>query len=478
MDHSYVPSFRPIFGEFPVDMVKLHKDNRLRLLAKMKELFSITSGVVFLKGGITPYSYDTDKELVFRQESNFQYLFGVAEPDCFGAIDVGTQKTLLFVPHLPEDYAVWLGVIYPKEHFQKKYCVDEVHFTEDAEKVLKALNPPKVYHLKSVTELPTWLTQFTTVYDEFKEALDECRLIKSEEEVKLMRYVNKIASYAHVEVMKSCKQGMKEFELEAMFLHLIYVNGRCRHVAYTCICGAGKNGATLHYPNNDSEVKNEHMCLLDMGAEYHCYCSDITCSFPASGKFTEDQKIIYGTVLSAQKAVMAAMKPGVNWEDMHRLANRVICEGMLKNGFCKGTVDELIDNHIGALFFPHGLGHMLGLDTHDVGGYPKGVTKINEPGIKSLRARRVLQKNMVITVEPGIYFIDALLLPALEDPVKSKFLNADKIKSFMNFGGVRLEDDVVVTDNGIENLTICPREIEDVEQVMQTKTHPKFTFTF
>jgi len=220
------------------------------------------------------------------------------------------------------------------------------------------------------------------------------------------------------------------------------------------------------------------MLLLDMGAEYHCYCSDITCSFPADGKFTHDQKEVYQIVLDAQLAVIAAMKPGVAWEEMHRLAEKTILEGLLKYNFIQGPMEELRKNHISALFFPHGLGHMLGLDTHDVGGYPNGVQRIQEPGIKYLRARRDLQKGMIITVEPGLYFIDALLLPAFENPNLNKYLNVEKIKRFMDFGGIRLEDDVVVTDTGIENLTICPREIIDVEALMEKKSHPKFTFNF
>jgi len=354
-------------------------------------------------------------------------------------------------------------------------------YTDEAEKTINTWNPATVFTIKSVPDLPEWLKKDSKLKvdnEKLKVAIDGCRLIKTDEELKLMRYVNKITSYAHNEVMKSCKPGMKEFELEAMFLHLIYVNGRCRHTAYTCICGTGKNGATLHYPNNDKDIQDSNMCLLDMGAEYHCYCADVTCSFPSNGKFTQDQKEVYEIVLNAQKAVMAVMKPGINWEDMHRLAARTICEGLLKYNFIQGNVDELIANHIPALFFPHGLGHMLGLDTHDVGGYPKDVEKINEPGIRYLRARRTLQKNMVITVEPGVYFIDALLLPAIVDPKINKYLNAEKIKRFMNFGGVRLEDDVVITDTGIENLTVCPREIVDVEELMQKKANLKFNISF
>ena len=147
----------------------------------------------------------------------------------------------------------------------------------------------------------------------------------------------------------------------------------------------------------------------------------------------------------------------------------MIAEDLLKIGIIQGPLEEVLKNHIPAVFMPHGLGHFMGLDTHDVGGYPKGVERIMEPGIKSLRTGRVLQEGMVLTVEPGVYFIDFVINQALSDPEKSKYLNAKKLEEFKNFGGVRLEDDVVVTKDGMENLTKCPRTVEEVEAVMSGK---------
>jgi len=272
--------------------------------------------------------------------------------------------------------------------------------------------------------------------------------------------------------MKSCRPGMKQYELEALFLHLTHVNGRCRQQSYTCICATGKDSAVLHYPYNDKVMENGTIALFDMGAEYHCYCSDITCSFPVNGKFTEDQKVIYEIVLEAQQAVMRSMKPEVQWEDMHRLASKTICAGLIKHDFLRGTESELQKAFIPALFFTHGLGHLMGMDTHDVGGNPE--PRINEPGIRNLRIRGPLKEGMVITVEPGLYFVESSLKPALEDPKLAIFFNKEKIERFMNFGGVRLEDDVIVTADGIENMTNCPRTVADIEYVMQTKDSSKF----
>jgi Xaa-Pro dipeptidase len=187
--------------------------------------------------------------------------------------------------------------------------------------------------------------------------------------------------------MASIKSGMYEYQMEATFLYEVYHNGGCRHTSYTCICASGTNGAVLHYGHaaapNEKKINEGEMVVFDMGAEYHCYGADITRSFPVNGKFTQDQKEVYEAVLSAQQAVMKAMKPGVPWPDMHLLSNRVLLEHLVAAGFLKGKIDELMENHIGAVFMPHGLGHLLGIDTHDVGGYVKNAPpRSTLPGVK------------------------------------------------------------------------------------------------
>ena len=211
------------------------------------------------------------------------------------------------------------------------------------------------------------------------------------------------------------------------------------------------------------------MCLLDMGGEYHRYASDITCSFPANGKFTSQQKWIYQAVLDAQKAVFNAMKPGVSWVEMHKLAARTISKHLIEQGLLYGTVEEIEKNEVMYRFQPHGLGHLIGMDVHDPGGYPKGgIPRPDNDLCRRLRTARILQAGMFITVEPGLYFNKTLLKEAFADPELAKFFNREVIEKpeFWDFGGVRLEDDVLVTDYGCRNLTCCPREVEDVENVM------------
>jgi len=462
--------------------MKMFADNRTKLLHSFEAEKSHISGsgaeVVLLQGGEATFRHDTDHEQLFRQESYFQYLFGVKEPNFYGAIDITNKKSILFIERLPQEYAVWMGEIYPTTHFKNLYEVDEVKYSDEIADYLKnELKTKVIYTMKGLnSDSGSYFKEATFKgIDNFRvdngrlfPLLRECRVIKSEDELNVLRYVNKVSSRAHMEVMRKVKPGILEYQIEAFFQYEVYHNGGCRHCSYTCICASGNNSATLHYghaaaPNN-RQIKDGELVLLDMGAEYNCYASDITRTYPVNGKFTEDQKEVYESVLAAQDAVLNAMKPGILWPDMHRLANKVICEELKKHGFIKGEVDDLVKNHIGSLFMPHGLGHFLGLDTHDVGGYPEGVERSKEPGLKSLRSGRALKEGMVITVEPGIYFISAILEPALQDPEKSKFLVAEKIQRFKNFGGVRLEDNVIVTKNGIENMTQIPIKVKEIEE--------------
>jgi len=309
----------------------------------------------------------------------------------------------------------------------------------------------------------------------------ECRVIKTPMEMEVLRYVCAISAKAHIEIMKKIRAGMKEYQCEAMFQQYSYFNGGCRHCSYTCICGSGHNGSVLHYGHagapNDKTVKDGDMCLFDMGAEYYCYTSDITCSFPANGKFTPEQKIVYNAVLKANRAVFDAMKPGVSWVDMHVLANRVMLTHLRDNGVLRGDVDEMMKNNLAATFQPHGLGHFMGCDVHDVGGYLEGCPDRPQlAGLKSLRTARKLEAGMVLTIEPGCYFIDHLLDKALADPALSKFLDPDVIQKFRGTGGVRIEDDVAVTETGAELLSKVPRSVEEIEAVMAEGQKEKVAF--
>lgn len=253
----------------------------------------------------------------------------------------------------------------------------------------------------------------------------------------------------------------------------------------------GKNAATLHYGKNKSPLTNAtDLILVDAGAEYNYYASDITRTFPVGGKFTPEAATIYNLVLEMQKACFAECKAGTPWERIHEIALNVACEGLLKIGILNGDKQELLDKGVVAAFFPHGskclfffsfvlfypkvlinifhllVGHMLGLDVHDVGGYPKGTEHINKPGYRYLRMRRTLAAGNVVTVEPGIYFCDFIINPVVQSPETSKYVNLEMLNRYKSVGGVRIEDNIVITEDGFVNLTTVPKEIADIEKIM------------
>jgi len=438
--------------------------------------------VILLKGGESETRHETDHENLFRQESFFQWAFGVKEPDCYGTIDIDTGKTTLYVPRLPEAYAVWMGAIKSNDEWKQIYAMDEVRYVDELSSTLLTQDTSIIYILygfntdgKMYTKpiVFSGMEKFRIDNGKLWPIICELRTIKTAKEIELLRYVAKVTSEAHIAVMQHTKPGHKEYQLESVFQHWCYYHGGCRHMSYTCICASGHNGSVLHYGHagepNSKRIQKSDLCLFDMGTEYHCYGSDITTTFPASGKFTSDQLIVYNAVLAATYAVEDAMAPGVSWKDMQTLAYRTILIKLVEGGVLKGDIEDMMKVNLGATFMPHGLGHFLGIDTHDVGGYPKGTVRPTEAGYASLRTVRPLAEGNYITVEPGVYFIDVLLDAALADPNKAKFIDANVLKRFRGTGGVRIEDDVLVTATGCENLTWAPRTVEDVENACAGK---------
>jgi len=464
----------------------LFAKNRTRLVEGLKKCSKLPAGnsIVLLQGGGDTGRCEGDSSdvgPVFRQESFFHWAFGVLEPDYYGAIDVQTGRSILFMPRLPKEYTIVMGHIMTAQEVKTAYQVDEVCYADEMPERLGKLTADPTLLLLNGTNSDSGkgtrpaafdgMSKFKTNNDILHHEMSELRVIKTEMELEVLRYVAEVSSAAHMYVMRNLKPGMREYQAEAMFRHYSYDQGGCRHVSYTCICGSGRSGAVLHYGHagapNDQLVKSDHMVLFDMGAEYFCFCSDITCSYPVTGKFTEKQKIIYNAVWRATKAVLAAAKPGVSWLDMHKLANREMLTSLLENGILQGNIDEMMASNLGARFQPHGLGHFMGMDVHDVGGYLEGHPERHQlPGLRNLRTARVLQANMVLTIEPGCYFIDYLLDEALADPVQSQFLVADRINEYRGFGGVRIEEDVAITETGTDLLSRVPRNVEDIEAWM------------
>jgi len=341
--------------------------------------------------------------------------------------------------------------------------------------LMKGINSDSGKPFLTPTTLPSSLETHidrTVLYPIFA----ECRVIKTQHELSLLRHVTELTSIAHVHTMRQTVPGTYEYQAEATFRYVSYYHFGARLAGYTSICACGPSAAVLHYGHagapNDGKIKEGSLCLHDMGAEYFGYGSDVTCTFPAGGVFDSRQRTVYEGVLDAQRVVLRMMKPGVSWTDCHKAAEAEVLRALIKLGVVilidGKSIEDLVELRVGAVFMPHGLGHLIGIDTHDVGGYVEDRTpeRSELPGLKSLRTARILEEGMTITVEPGCYFIKHLMDEALRDdsPVKP-YLEKEVLKEYVGFGGVRLEDVVAVTKDGCDNFTICPRTVNEVEYV-------------
>mmetsp|Transcript_8426 Transcript_8426/g.21519 ORF Transcript_8426/g.21519 Transcript_8426/m.21519 type:complete len:544 (-) Transcript_8426:136-1767(-) len=497
---TFEVTIRPTLTE-PYDVkMSMHAEIRANVLDRFRagsEALGLAAdgaippgSMLLVKGTEQPMRDDSDHEPIFRQESNFHYLFGVREPGAYGVIDVETGRSTLFMERLPDEYQIWMGKHRTLEDFKVTYEVDEVKWHDELPAFLGAREvKPTLYVINGVNSdsgaraiEPDFADKAKYTIDKstrFFNAIIEARVFKTDAEIELMRHVNIVSSEAHLAVMQHCKPGLREYQLESLFRHWCYYHGGARFMAYTCICGSGPNCAALHYGHagapNDRTLVEGDSCLFDMGGEYHCYASDITNSFPASGKFDEDQKVVFEAALAANLGVIAAMKPGVDWVEMHALAYRKILGRLQEAGLVVGDIEDMMKANLGSIFMPHGLGHFMGKDTHDVGGYmPHRPERPQDFGFKGLRTATVLQERMCITVEPGVYFIDHLIEQGLANPEQAKFIDQDVLKRFLGRGGVRLEDDVIVTADGVENLSWTPRSIDEVEGVCQGRITSRF----
>lgn len=301
-----------------------------------------------------------------------------------------------------------------------------------------------------------------------RRAIEECRVVKDEHEIAMIRHANIISSYAHERVLASVKSALNERELNAVFVMHCHAND-CKEQAYDCICASGTGASALHYVHNDQPLKGKLNLLFDAGSEYQCYCADITRTFPLNGTFSKESREIYSLVLQMQTECYTMIKAGVMWEDVHMRAHTVAAEGLRDLGILKRnlTTDQIIKSKVTCRFLPHGLGHYLGMDTHDTGGH----ANYEDPNeyFRYLRVRGKLPAGAVITNEPGIYFRKYPFQAELDDGIWDGIVDQDVLARYWEVGGVRIEDDVLVKEDGYENLTPVKKSFEYMEAAVNAE---------
>jgi Xaa-Pro aminopeptidase len=398
-----------------------------------------------------------DVEHVYRQDSDFQYLSGFPEPEAVVVLIPGREygEYVLFCRERNPTRELWDGLRAGQEGAMRDFGADDAFPINDIDDILPGLieGRDRVYSaMGSNPEFDRHLMDWINVIrskahlgaqppNEFvalDHLLHDMRLYKSAAEIKVMRCAAEISARAHVRAMQASRAGLHEFSLEAE-LDYEFRKGGAKMPAYGSIVASGRNACILHYQENDAVLKDGDLVLIDAACEIDCYASDITRTFPVSGKFSPEQKAIYELVLKAQNAAFAAIGPDKHWNQAHEATVQVITAGLVELGLLVGDVGDLIVNEAYKAFYMHRAGHWLGMDVHDVGEYKVG------------GEWRVLEVGMTLTVEPGIYIAPD---------------NQTVAKKWRGIG-VRIEDDVVVTKHGCEILSGgVPKTVAEIEALM------------
>ncbi|KZL65994.1 XAA-Pro dipeptidase (metallopeptidase family M24), partial [Colletotrichum tofieldiae] len=449
-------------GKYPA------KQHALRVADYVKSKVPGATGVLYAEGRMTKMLEDNDEPEPFRQRRYFYYLTGCPLADCHYIFDLATNKSTLFIPPIDPDSVIWSGLPVSAAEAKELYDVDDVKYTTDVNAELARLGKgPKntVFAIQNqVLDNITFLEFDDKNFSILKDAIERCRVVKDDYEVALTRKANAVSTIGHHAVVEYVKKAKNERELEALFLQRSVANG-AKNQAYHGIFAGGRAAATLHYVANDAPLEGKLNLLLDAGTEWNCYASDITRTFPISGKFSKESREIYDIVLKMQLETTAALKEGVVWDDIHLLAHKIAIDGLHSIGIFKGDKDEILKSRTSVAFFPHGLGHYLGMDTHDVGGNANYAD--TDPMFRYLRVRGTLPAGSIVTVEPGIYFCSFIIEPYLKDPAHSKFIDNAVLEKYWDVGGVRIEDNILITKDGSENLTPTIKDPDELEKIIQ-----------
>ena len=397
-----------------------------------------------------------DAHFPYRFDSYFHYLTGFNEPESVVVVIGGKpSRSILFCRAKHEEREIWDGFRYGPEEAKTQFNFDDTFAIDEIDKILPQLieNKDAIFTPIGIesnwdNKMMGWLNKTRSRAREgitapaslidVREILDEMRLIKDPDELDVMRRAAKISAEAHVNAMLATKPEKYEYEIEAELLYHFKKNGS-QFPAYTSIVAGGKNACVLHYIENNAVLNDGDLLLIDAGCELDGYASDITRTFPVSGKFSGPQRMIYELVLDAQRAAMEATSRGNSWQAPHDAATKVLAQGFIDLKLCHGSLDKVLENRDYSRYYMHRTGHWLGRDVHDVGNY------------KDDGQWRSLEPGMVLTIEPGCYIRSAPDIP----------------EQFWNIG-IRIEDDAIVNqDSGCEIITSgVPKTINDIESLM------------
>lgn len=447
---------------------------------RLKE--QVQSGLIlFLGNEESPMNYP-DNQYSFRQDSSFLYFFGLDLPGLAAVIDIDQGKECVFGNDLTVNDIIWMG---PQPALKEKCSAIGVSETAKFDKLRPVL--------KKVTEqsrpvhiLPPYRAQSTLkiaellgippaevqgrVSETLIMAVVAQRSLKSKGEIEQIEAALDVSYEMHTMAMKMSRPGTLEMEVVGAMEGIVISRG-C-HLSFPTIFSI--RGEILHNHYYGNVMKQGDIAVNDSGAETNLgYASDISRTIPVSGKFSQRQKEIYTIVLNAQERAIEAVKPGVEFRNIHRLACKILASGLKELGIMKGNTEEAVNAGAHTLFFQCGLGHMLGLDVHDMEGlgedyvgYTDKIKRNPEFGWRSLRLGRALEPGFVITVEPGVYFIPELISRWRLQKKNSQYINYDMVKKYEDFGGLRVEDDVLVTENGYRVLgRKIPKTVDEVEDM-------------
>ncbi len=457
----------------------IYAERREKLHRRLRERGE-AGRVLFAGHVLQPRNYGANVYRPFRQNSHVAYYFGIHHPGFVGVLEAD-GRSLLFGPQPTLEDVVWEGPLDGLEVWGQRAEVEEAHPIEDLEKWIRDASDGWLYTRPYQADLGMRMARWFGCTTEavmagasksLSEEIVSQRLVKSAQEVAEIERALAMTAAGYEEVMRALRPGVTTASLMGRVMRRAYEEGV--DVAYPPIITS--HGEILHAHGDSEVLQDGRLLLMDMGFEApSLYASDITRTMPINGRFTPMQRDIYEVVLQAQSAAIAAIRPGISYRDVHDIACEAVASGLVEVGLMKGDVKEAVAVGAHALFFPHGLGHALGLDVHDMEdlgdqvGYGGEGLRSAQFGRNFLRFARTLEEGYVVTVEPGIYFIPALIGQWKAEGRHADFLAYDRLEAWLAFGGIRIEDDVWVTAQGSEVLgPVIPKQIEDIEAMVGT----------